>query len=240
MDDKFFGVAYARSIMLGALTTSLIFTTLVYRLSLHLYPIQAAHRRGVAQERLPAALSLDLLNIVRMLCGHSIQSKENPMQTAENGMYVSVTYTGTLENGEQFDSSEGRPPLELKLGAGQMIPGFEAAVAGMALNETKVFTLGPEEAYGQRDESRTHEFPRKDIPSDIKPEVGHILTLTAKDGRQIPARVVAVDEEKVTFDLNHPLAGEALTFDIKVVGINDAPTQKAAGCGGDCSSECSC
>jgi peptidylprolyl isomerase len=162
------------------------------------------------------------------------------MQKVEDGMYVSVNYTGTLADGKQFDSSEGRAPLEFKVGAGQMIQGFEAEVMGMSLNEKKVFTLAPEDAYGQRDESHKHEFPRAEIPSEITPEVGQTLALTSPEGHHIPAQVVAVDDEKVTFDLNHPLAGQSLTFEIEIVSINDTPTQQPEGCGGDCSSGCAC
>ncbi len=162
------------------------------------------------------------------------------MQKVENGVFVSVNYTGTLNNGEQFDSSEGRPPLEFKVGDGQMIKGFDSAVVGMSLNEEKTFTLAPEEAYGARNEDHQHEFPRAEIPPEITPEVGQTLALTSPEGQQIPARIVAVDEEKVTFDLNHPLAGQSLTFKIEVVGISDTPTQQPVGCGGDCSSGCDC
>ena len=164
------------------------------------------------------------------------------MLKVENGMYVSVDYTGTLENGEKFDSSKGRAPLEFKVGEGQMIKGFEEAVIGMAIDEKKTFTLSPDEAYGQRDESCTYEFPTAEIPSGIVPEVGQTLALRSPDGRQIPARIVAADKEKVTFDLNHPLAGESLTFEIQIKTISDAPTQQAVDCGSgcDCSSGCDC
>ena len=165
------------------------------------------------------------------------------MQKVETGKFVSVNYTGTLENGEQFDSSEGRAPLEFKVGAGQMIKGFESAVMDMALNEKKTITLAPEEAYGQRDEQQTHEFPRAQVPPEVDPQVGQTLALTSPEGQQIPARIMAVDDEKITFDLNHPLAGETLTFKVEVVSISDTPTQQpAAGCGSgcDCSSGCSC
>jgi len=162
------------------------------------------------------------------------------MQKAENGMFISVHYTGTLDNGDQFDSSEGRPPLEFKLGGGQMIKGFDAQVLGMSLNEKKTFTLAAEDAYGERNEDYMHEFPRAEMPAEINPEVGQTLALTSPEGQHIPARVVAVDDEKVTFDLNHPLAGQSLTFEVEVVGISDAPTQAPAGCGGDCSSGCDC
>jgi peptidylprolyl isomerase len=164
------------------------------------------------------------------------------MQKVKTGKFVSVNYTGTLESGEQFDSSEGRPPLEFKVGAGQMIKGFEAAVVGMALNEKKTITLAPEEAYGDRDDNQMHDFPRDQVPAEIEPQVGQTLALTSPQGQQIPARIAAVDQEKITFDLNHPLAGETLTFDIEVVGISDVPTQQPVGCGAgcDCSSGCDC
>jgi peptidylprolyl isomerase len=162
------------------------------------------------------------------------------MQKVENGMFVSVHYTGTLDSGEQFDSSEGRPPLEFKVGGGQMIKGFDAQVIGMSLNEKKKFTLAPEDAYGERNEDYQHEFPRAEMQAEINPEVGQTLALTTPEGQHIPARVVAVDDEKVTFDLNHPLAGQSLTFDIEVVGISDTPTQPQAGCDCNSSSGCSC
>ncbi len=162
------------------------------------------------------------------------------MQKVENGMFVSVHYTGTLDNGDQFDSSQGRPPLEFKAGGGQMIKGFDAQVLGMSLNEKKTFTLSAAEAYGERNEDYMHEFPRAEMPAEINPEVGQTLALTSPEGQHIPARVVAVDDEKITFDLNHPLAGQSLTFEVEVVGISDTPTQAPAGCGGNCSSGCDC
>jgi len=164
------------------------------------------------------------------------------MQKVENGMFVSVDYTGTLDNGEQFDSSQGRAPLEFKVGEGQMIKGFEAAVMGMTLNEKKTFTLAPEDAYGERDENYTYEFPTAEIPPEVVPEVGQTLALTSPEGHHIPARIIAVDEQKVTFDLNHPLAGESLTFEIEIRSISDTPTQQPMGCGSgcDCSSGCDC
>jgi peptidylprolyl isomerase len=162
------------------------------------------------------------------------------MQKVENGLFVSVHYTGTLDNGKVFDSSEGRQPLEFQVGAGQLINGFEKAVMGMAVNEKKEFTLRPEEAYGHRDEDQIHQFPVSDIPAGMDPQVGQTIALSTPEGQNIPAVITALDDENLTFDLNHPLAGQSLTFAIEVVGISDAPTQAAAGCGGDCSSGCSC
>jgi peptidylprolyl isomerase len=164
------------------------------------------------------------------------------MDTVENGKFVSVAYTGTLENGEVFDSSEGRQPMEVQVGSGQLIEGFEKALMGMAVNEKKVFTIEPEEAYGERDESMTRDFTRKEVPPEMNPEVGMTVGLTTPEGRQVPAQVVAVDDEKVTIDMNHPMAGKSLTFDIEVVGISDTPTQAPVGCGPgcDCSSGSGC
>lgn len=165
------------------------------------------------------------------------------MQKVEDGMFVSVSYTGTLGNGEVFDSSEGRPPLEFKTGAGQLIKGFEDAVMGMSLNEKKEFTLAPEEAYGQRDEKQIHSFPRSELPEGADPKVGDSVAFSTPEGQQIPARLVEMDDENLTFDMNHPLAGESLSFAIEVVGISQTPTQQPQGCGGGCdcsSSGCDC
>jgi len=159
------------------------------------------------------------------------------MEKAVDGKYVSVEYTGTLDSGEVFDTSKGRQPLEVHLGAGQMIPGFENALKDMGLNEKKTFTLSPEEAYGERDESRTQTFDRKDVPPGLNPEVGQTVALTASSGQQVPAQIAEVTDEKVVLDLNHPMAGKNLTFEVEVVGINDAPTQVSP-CGGGCASGC--
>ena len=105
---------------------------------------------------------------------------------------------------------------------------------GMSLNEKKVFTLDPEDAYGQKDGSLTHSFPRADVPAEINPEVGQTVALATQEGQQVPALITEVDDEKVVVDLNHPLAGETLTFDIEVVGISATPTQDPAGCGSGC------
>ncbi|MBC2716977.1 MAG: peptidylprolyl isomerase [Desulfobacteraceae bacterium] len=165
------------------------------------------------------------------------------MVKVEKDMFVSVEYTGTLTNGEVFDTSNGRQPLEIQIGAGQLIKGFEQALEGMAVNEKKTFTLEPDEAYGQIDESLTRAFPRADVPPEMNPEVGQTVGLHDENGQQIPATIVDMNDEHVTVDLNHPMAGKALTFDIEVVGISETPTQTpddcGSGCGCDCSSGCS-
>lgn len=162
------------------------------------------------------------------------------MGNVENGLFVQVDYTGTLDNGEVFDTSEGHQPLEILMGKGQLIKGFEDALLGMAIEEEKSFTLAPDEAYGQRDEKLVREFSRADIPADMNPKEGQAVALTSADGRQVPARITKIDDQNITVDLNHPLAGQSLTFEIKVVGITKEATQKPQGCGSgcDCSSGC--
>lgn len=141
------------------------------------------------------------------------------MKTIEKDNVVQVHYTGTLADGEVFDSSQGQDPLEITMGQGQLICGFEEALMGMALNEKKTFTLEPEQAYGQRDEKAVRAFPRAQIPPEIDVQIGQVLALSNSQGQQIPAKVIELDEENVTLDLNHPLAGQSLTFAIEVVGI---------------------
>ncbi len=160
------------------------------------------------------------------------------MEKVENGLYISVDYKGTLQNGEIFDSSQGGLPLEVQMGAGQLIEGFERELMGMSLNDKKEFTLNPEEAYGQRDEDLTRDFARADFPTEIEPRVGMTIALQTPEGRQMPAQITHLDEDRLSVDLNHPLAGESLTFEIEVVGISETPTQDREKCG--CGSGCNC
>ena len=153
------------------------------------------------------------------------------MEKVENGVFVSVDYKGSLQNGEVFDTSHGRQPLEIQLGAGQLIKGFEKELLGMVVNEKKVFTLQPEDAYGHKDENLTQSFPRSDVPPEMNPRVGMTVGLHTPEGQQVPALITHMDDEKLTMDLNHPLAGESLTFEIEVVGISDTATQTHSGCG---------
>jgi len=167
------------------------------------------------------------------------------LEKVENGNYISVEYTGTLSSGEVFDSSVGRQPLEVHMGAGQMIGGFEAQLLGMALNERKVFTIPPEDAYGPKNAELIQSIPRSEVPPKMDVQIGMTIGLVTPDGHRVPARVVQVDDGELRLDLNHPLAGESLTFEIEVVGISNTPTQESMSChegcncgGGECSTEC--
>ena len=170
------------------------------------------------------------------------------MEKVANGLFVQVAYKGTLDDGQVFDSSEGRDPLEVSMGAGMMIPGFEAALMDMAVGEKKTFTLAPEEAYGEHMAERLMDFPVAQIPEGMNPEVGQTIGLTTEEGQQMPALITHVDEEKVSLDMNHPLAGKALTFDIEVLSISketaEQPVPAAGGCEssgcGSCCGNCGC
>jgi peptidylprolyl isomerase len=162
------------------------------------------------------------------------------MKKVESGSFVSVEYKGTLSNGEVFDSSRQNRPFEVEIGSGRVIKGFEEALMGMSLHEKKTFTVGPKDAYGERDESLKKSFSKEDVPPGTDPQVGQTVTLTSPQGQEIPGWISRVDDEKITVDLNHPLAGESLTFEVEVVGINsEASAGQGCGAGCDCSSGCS-
>ena len=104
------------------------------------------------------------------------------MEKVESGKFVTINYKGTLESGEVFDSSEGGQPMEVKVGSGQVIQGFENALMGMELNEEKSFTLEPDEAYGFRDENQLHTFSSQEVPQEMNPQVGDVIGLQTPDG----------------------------------------------------------
>ena len=141
------------------------------------------------------------------------------MQQVKEGDVVKVHYTGKLVNGEQFDSSIGREPLEFTVGAGQMIKGFDDAMPGMNLGEKKTINIAPEEAYGPRSEEAIIEFPKENVPADMKLEAGMPLTLSNQQGQPVPVIVVEVKEDVIVLDANHFLAGQEFVFDIELVDI---------------------
>lgn len=144
---------------------------------------------------------------------------DHHMNAAKSGDTVRIHYTGKLEDGTQFDSSEGRDPLEFALGSGNVIPGFENAVEGMTVGDKKSVTIPPEEAYGPRQEQLIQDVPRNRLPDGITPTVGMELQSQNENGQVMQFSVTAVDEESITVDGNHPLAGKALSFDVELVEI---------------------
>lgn len=141
------------------------------------------------------------------------------MSQAKSGDTVRIHYTGTLDDGTEFDSSAGREPLEFSLGGGQVIPGFDSAVNGMSVGDSKTVTISPEDGYGPRHEQLVQQVPKSTLPEDIEPAVGMQLQSQTPDGQIMNLVVVEIAEESITLDANHPLSGHALTFAIELVEI---------------------
>jgi peptidylprolyl isomerase len=141
------------------------------------------------------------------------------MAIAKKGDNVKIHYSGTLNDGSVFDSSSGREPLGFKLGSGQVIPGFDEAVLGMAVGESKKVNIPMDKAYGRRNEELVITVPIAQVPPEIKPELGLKLQMGGPNGEIIMVEVVDVGEETITLDANPPLAGEDLNFEIELVAI---------------------
>jgi peptidylprolyl isomerase len=135
------------------------------------------------------------------------------------GDIVKIEYTGTLADGKEFDSNVGKDPLEVEVGAGQVIKGFDEALVGMEKDEEKTVTIPAKEAYGERDDQLEQDLPKEKLPKDIPFQKGVVLKFKHKDGRTFMALVKDVKEDSVLIDLNHPLSGKDLTFKIKVLEI---------------------
>lgn len=141
------------------------------------------------------------------------------MAEAKKGDTVKVHYTGILENGEQFDSSKGRDPLEFTIGEGQVIPGFENGVVGLNPGETRNVKIPPEEGYGPRYEEMVLNVERSKFPEGVTPEIGQQLQLKQPDGKVFVVTITGIEKDTVTLDANHPLAGKVLNFEIELVEI---------------------
>ena len=147
------------------------------------------------------------------------------MSKVENGQNVSVHYVGTLDDGTEFDSSRSRgETLTFQVGSGQMISGFDSAVVGMALGETKKITLNPDQAYGQVDPNNVHTVPSNAFPGDFEPVVGATVVGMNEDGQQMMAKIERFDAAGVTLDFNHPMAGKNLNFEIELLDISQEKT----------------
>jgi peptidylprolyl isomerase len=141
------------------------------------------------------------------------------MAQPRKGDTVRVHYTGRLADGTVFDSSSGRDPLQFKVGGGQVIAGFDEAVAGLNPGESVTVEIPVERAYGLRRENLVIRVPRAQVPPNIVPEVGQRLQVQSQGGRPMNVVITEVTAEAITLDANHPLAGKALTFDIQLVEI---------------------
>jgi peptidylprolyl isomerase len=141
------------------------------------------------------------------------------MRQAKSNDLVRVHYTGSLKDGTVFDSSLDRQPLEFKIGHGVIIPGFENGLIGMNEGDTKKISIPPEEAYGLHRDDLVGVVERVRIPANIKPEVGMLLKVRSPEGEMIKVTVTDVNENCVTLDMNHPLAGKELIFELKLIEV---------------------
>ncbi len=142
----------------------------------------------------------------------------------QKGSKVKVSYEGKLENGDVFDSSkhdDHEHPLEFEAGKGRVLKGFDDAIDGMSEGEEKEFTIDAKDAYGEYNDELKKDIPRKALPPNQEPKAGMTLMMKTPDGRELPLRITNVSGEKITIDLNHPLAGKKLIFKIKILEINN-------------------
>jgi FKBP-type peptidyl-prolyl cis-trans isomerase 2 len=141
-------------------------------------------------------------------------------QIKENNT-IKVNYTGKLSNGQIFDTSEGKEPIEFVLGQGRLIPGFEKGLIDMKLNEKKTIEIAKDQAYGDVNDNLIQEIKKTELPQDMEPKVGMGLVSKSPDGKEINLMVVEVKNESIVIDGNHPLAGHDLIFDVEVVEIKE-------------------
>lgn len=142
------------------------------------------------------------------------------MATAENGKTVKVHYTGKLESGDVFDSSKDKDPLEFTMGAGQMIPGFEKGIVGMAEGETKTVTVSPEDGYGEKRDDLIAVYDKSMFPPEIDLKEGMLLESKTDSGQVIPLVVEKIEGDQVTLDANHFLSGKTLIFEIELISVS--------------------
>ncbi|MFZ5996913.1 MAG: FKBP-type peptidyl-prolyl cis-trans isomerase [Nitrospirota bacterium] len=144
------------------------------------------------------------------------------MAMVKEGDTIKIHYTGKLEDGSVFDSSEDGNPLEFTVGEGELIPGLEQGVIGMTEGETKTITVSPELGYGPYIKEKIFELERKKIPLDYNLEIGDPLQLYRADGMPVMAKIIGISEKTYTMDCNHPLAGKTLLFETTIVEIKAA------------------
>jgi len=141
------------------------------------------------------------------------------MTKAKEGDTAKIHYTGKLEDGEIFDATKGREPFEFTIGSQRVITGVEKAVTGMKVGETKMTTIPPEQGFGKRGEELLTTVNRSDLPDKIEPYIGQPLEIREGEGRVKTLFISDMDEETITLDENHPLAGRTLTLTIQLVEI---------------------
>jgi FKBP-type peptidyl-prolyl cis-trans isomerase 2 len=153
------------------------------------------------------------------MCVTAQGAEKETSAKVEEGKLVKLHYTLTVD-GDVIDSSADKDPLELKVGSGQVIPGFEKAIMGMKTGEKKSFEVSPKDGYGEVDPEAFQEVSREKMPEDLELKEGMVLYAQAPDGQSIPARVSKITDKVVVMDFNHPLAGKTLNFEVEIVSVN--------------------
>jgi len=148
-------------------------------------------------------------------------------EQAKKGDTAEVHYTGRLEDGQVFDSSDGGEPLTFEVGAGQVIQGFDDGVRGMSAGDKRRIEIEADDAYGQRIEALVQQVAREGLNLGREPEVGMQLGLQLPDGNEIPVTITEVTNDSITLDANHPLAGRKLIFDVELVNLKQENTESA-------------
>ena len=174
-------------------------------------------------------LAAAMLNMLAFT-GAFAAEKSNDSNVVKDGTVVSLQYTLSGEDGKTIESNKGKEPLKYTQGSHQIVPGLEKGLAGLKVGDEKRVKVTPEEGYGQVDPKGFQEFPKEKIPSEGL-KVGSVLMATGPQGQQVPVRVHEIKEKTVVLDLNHPMAGKTLVFDVKVLDVQPAvapPTQPAA------------
>jgi FKBP-type peptidyl-prolyl cis-trans isomerase 2 len=164
--------------------------------------------------------------ILNMLAFNSAfaAEKNKDSNVVKDGMVVSLQYTLSGEDGKPIESNKGKDPLKYTQGSHQIVPGLEKGLAGMKVGDEKRVKVTPEEGYGPVDPKGFQEFPKEKIPSEGL-KVGSVLMATGPQGQQVPVRVHEIKEKTVVLDLNHPMAGKTLVFDVKILDVQPAVTQ---------------
>jgi FKBP-type peptidyl-prolyl cis-trans isomerase SlyD len=170
-------------------------------------------------------LAAAMLNMLAFT-GAFAAEKSNDSNVVKDGTVVSLQYTLSGEDGKAIESNKGKEPLKYTQGSHQIVPGLEKGLAGMKVGDEKRVKVTPEEGYGQVDPKGFQEFPKEKIPSEGL-KVGSVLMATGPQGQQVPVRVHEIKEKTVVLDLNHPMAGKTLVFDVKVLDVQPAVVQPA-------------
>ena len=138
------------------------------------------------------------------------------------GTRVFLNFSVSLEDGSEVDSNFGGDPVDFVIGDGSLLPGFERRIFGMSAGERQMFKVPPEDAFGQPNENNVQVLPREQFDDDIELEIGLVFSFADAGGGELPGMVISFDEQEVTVDFNHPLAGRTILFDVQIHRVEAA------------------